>query len=81
MVLIQIFSYILIILYHCLILEKWAIVAIRNFGLLVLEVVVNEKLLKVNEMRTNGGEGIVLSNNKKYAYLKDGQNGVTIIDL
>ncbi|EAR95656.3 kinase domain protein (macronuclear) [Tetrahymena thermophila SB210] len=61
--------------------NKYILGAIRNYGMCVLELTDPNTLVLRGYLQTNGGEGIALSNDLNYVYLKDGINGVTIVDI
>ncbi|KAL4453703.1 hypothetical protein ABPG74_009599 [Tetrahymena malaccensis] len=61
--------------------NKYILGAIRNYGMCVLELTDPNTLVLRGYLQTNGGEGIALSDDLNYVYLKDGINGVTIVDI
>lgn len=56
-------------------------ISIRNYGVVLLELTDLNSMVLRNFMKTNGSEGLIISVDSNFAFIKDGINGVTILDI
>ncbi|KAL4428727.1 hypothetical protein ABPG74_001881 [Tetrahymena malaccensis] len=62
--------------------NKYILICIQNFGLSVIQIQDNYKLVQVNDLQTLGAENMVKSEiSTDYCFLFDGSNGFAIVDL
>ncbi|KAL4437608.1 hypothetical protein ABPG74_017846 [Tetrahymena malaccensis] len=62
--------------------NQWVIISMRNVGMyLFLNITDPKNPVLANQITTNGGEEVIISNLYNLAYLCDGSNGLAILDL
>ncbi|EAR83239.1 calpain family cysteine protease (macronuclear) [Tetrahymena thermophila SB210] len=62
--------------------NQYILISIQNFGLSVIQIQENYKLVQVNDLQTLGAENMMKSDiSTDYCFLYDGSNGFAIIDL
>ncbi|KAL4469092.1 hypothetical protein ABPG72_007771 [Tetrahymena utriculariae] len=62
--------------------NQYILISIQNFGLSVIQIQDNYKLVQVNDLQTLGAENMMKSDiSTDYCFLYDGSNGFAIIDL